>query len=71
MIKAYQSFETCANWIRLMIRIAEQLVEFMKVPAVKVCAKAGIGRKQSIKSRVIVKIFYKITSKTKILDSSR
>ena len=31
------------NWIRLMIRIVEKL-EFMKVRAVTVCAKAGIGR---------------------------
>ena len=44
-----------------MIRIAEQL-EFMKVRAVTIYAK---------ESRVIVEVFYKITSKTKIYDISR
>jgi hypothetical protein len=36
-----------------------------------ICAKVGIRRKQSIKSRDIVEIFYTITSKSKIFDSSR
>jgi hypothetical protein len=38
-----------------MPRIAEKL-EFMKVKAVKVCAKARIGRKVGHKKRVFVQI---------------
>ena len=41
-----------------MPRIAEKL-EFMKGRAVKVCAKAGIGRKVGHKKRVFVQIFKK------------
>jgi hypothetical protein len=42
------SFETCVNWIRMMIRIAKQH-EFMKVRAVTVCSKVGIERKAGYK----------------------
>ncbi len=55
-----------ASQVWLMTRIAEKL-EFMKVPAVKVCEKADIGRKQGIKSRVIVEIFAKLPRKRKSL----
>jgi len=49
-----------------MQRIAEKL-EFMKERAVKVCAKARIGRKVGHKKRVFVQIFRKIVSKSKFL----
>jgi hypothetical protein len=53
-----------------MPRIAEKL-EFVTGRAVKVCAKAGIGRKAGHKKYVFPPIFNKTTSKTKILDGSR
>jgi len=53
-----------------MQRIAEKL-EFIKGRAVKVCAKAGIGRKAGYKKSVFVQIFNKTVSEKKILDYSR
>ncbi|MHC4479133.1 MAG: hypothetical protein ACYTEL_26205 [Planctomycetota bacterium] len=50
-----------------MQRIAEEL-EFMKGRAVKVCAKAGIGRKAGHKKRRFVQIFNKTVSEKEILD---
>jgi hypothetical protein len=41
-----------------MTRIAEKL-EFMKVSAVTVCEKVGIGRKAEHKKRIFVQIFNK------------
>ena len=53
-----------------MLRIAEKL-EFMTGRAVKVCTKAGIGRKAGHKKRGFVQIFNKTVSEKKILDFSR
>ena len=50
--------------------IAEKL-ECMTGRAVKVCAKAGIGRKAGHKKCVFPPFFNKTASKTKILDRSR
>ena len=49
-----------------MPRIAEKL-EFMKGQAVKVCAKARIGRKVGHKKRVFVQIFKKMSQNQKFL----
>jgi hypothetical protein len=49
-----------------MLRIAEK-VEFMKGRAVKVCAKAGIGRKVGHEKRVFLQIFKKLSQNRKIL----
>ena len=53
-----------------MIRIAEKL-GFIKVRAVTVCAKVGIGRKAGNKKSVFVQIFNKVVLKVEFLDSSR
>ncbi len=53
-----------------MLIIVEK-VGFMKVRAVKVCAKAGIGRKAGHKKTVFVQIFNKTVSEKKFLDSYR
>jgi len=53
-----------------MPRIAEQL-EFLKVRAVMVCAKVGIGRKVGYEKCVFMHIFSKIASEKKILGRSR
>jgi hypothetical protein len=53
-----------------MPRIAEKL-EFMKGRAVKVCAKARIGRKVEYKKCVLVQIFNKVALKVESLDNSR
>jgi len=52
-----------------MQRIAEKL-EFMKGRAVKVCAKAGIGRKVGFQKSVFVQIFNKPASEKEFLDHS-
>jgi hypothetical protein len=44
-----QAFETCAHWIWLMCEVAEKL-EFMMMRAVKVCPKAGVGRRPGHKN---------------------
>jgi len=51
-------------------RIAEKL-EFTKERAVKVCAKARIGRKMGYKKRVFVQIFKKVALKVESLDGPR
>jgi hypothetical protein len=43
----------------------------MKERAVKVCAKARIGRKVRHKNQVLVQIFNKVALKVESLDSSR
>jgi hypothetical protein len=43
----------------------------MKGRAVKVCAKAGIGRKVRHKNQVLVQIFNKVALKVGALDRSR
>ena len=53
-----------------MQRIAEKL-EFKKGRAVKICAKAGIGRKAEHKNRGFVQIFNETVPEKKILDYSR
>jgi len=53
-----------------MIRITEKR-GFMKVRAVMVCAKTGIGRKVWHKNHVFVQISNKVVLKGQILDSSR
>ena len=52
-----------------MLRIAEKL-GFIKVRAVTVCAKVGIGRKAGNKKSVFVQIFNKVVLKVEFLDSS-
>ena len=54
----------------LLQRIAEKL-ESMKGRAVKVCAKAEIGRKVGHKKRIFVQMFNKAALKEKVLDGSR
>jgi len=49
-----------------MAKIAEKL-EFMKVRAVMVCAKVGIGRKVRHKKRVFVQIFKKMSRSRRFL----
>jgi len=51
-----------------MPRIAEKL-EFVTGRAVKVCAKAGIGRKAGHKKYVFIRIFRKTASEKKFLVS--
>ena len=41
----HRAIEACYTWLRLMIRISEQL-GFMKVRARKVCTKDEIGRRE-------------------------
>ena len=53
-----------------MIRITEKL-EFMTGRAVKVYAKAWIGRKAEHKNRSFVQIFNETVPEKKILDYSR
>ncbi len=53
-----------------MPRIAEKL-EFMKVRAVTVCVRAGIGRKVGYEKRVFMHIFSKTASEKNFLGRSR
>ncbi|MFC1781631.1 hypothetical protein ACFLZ8_05160 [Planctomycetota bacterium] len=53
-----------------MVRIDKKL-GFMKVRAVMVCAKVGIGRKEGHKKRVFIHIVSKTASKKKVLGRSR
>jgi hypothetical protein len=53
-----------------MRRIAENL-GFMKMRAVMVCVKVGVGRKVGTKNHVFLPIFNKTASKKKIIVSSR
>jgi hypothetical protein len=53
-----------------MARIAETL-EFMTGWVVRVCEKAGVGRKAGHQKPCYYRNFYKITSKIEILGSSR
>jgi hypothetical protein len=53
-----------------MPRVAEKL-EFMTRRAVKVCTKAGIGRKVGHEKRGFVQIFNKAVWEKTILDFSR
>jgi hypothetical protein len=53
-----------------MPRIAEKL-EFMNGRTVKVCTKAGIGRKAGHQKQCYYRNFHKTASKMKNLDSSR
>jgi len=55
---ACQPIETAAISVNISFSLLKKL-EFMKGRAVKVCAKAGIGRKSGQKKRVFLQIFNK------------